>query len=86
MLFFRLKVADVARQATEDILEVWQRLSPKFSGDVMMTKGNIQKKVLALTHRYRNLITKSTGVIKKSQLSKMSMEVGQFFDILYCKK
>ena len=82
----RFTSTDVARQATEDIMEVWHRLSSKFSGDVIMTKGNIQKKVAILMERYRYLIKNSTAMIKRSQLDKMAVEVGQFFDILSCRK
>ena len=82
----RFTATDVAWQATEDVVEVWQQLSSKFSGDVIMTKGKIQRKVATLMERYRHLIINTTAMIKRSQLVKMSVEVGKLFDILSCKK
>ena len=82
----KLSPIDIARQATVDILEVWQKLSSKFSGQVIMVKGNIQKKIITLLGRYKQLIKKSTGVINRSKLQEMTTEVGKFFDILSCKK
>ena len=77
---------DLTRQAAEDVLAVWQKLSSRFSGDVIMTIFNIQRKIEQMLERFKKLTIKTTGVIKKSQLQKLAVEVGQFFDILYCKK
>ena len=82
----KLSAADIARQATVDIVEVWQKLSSKFSRQVIMRKGNIQKKIVTLLGRYKQLIKKSTGVINRSKLQEMTTEVRKFFDILSCKK
>ena len=82
----KLSATDIAQQATVDIVEVWQKLSTKFSGQVIMVKGNIEKKIKTLLGQYKHLIAKSTAVIKRSKLLEMAMEVGKLFDILSCKK
>ena len=51
-----------------------------------MAKKNIERKVLYLIDRYKHLTRNSTAKIKRCQLEKMSVEVGQLFDILSCKK
>ena len=82
----RFTVKDVSRQAAEDIIEIWGKLSSKLSGDVIMDKNNIRTKVSNLMDRYKNLTTNSSATTKKSQLDKMSVEVGRLFDILSCKR